>query len=227
MRWAVIAAALLGVASALDAQQVRVEAFGVSVTDRADDPTGVPAADGFGFGAAATAQFGRVVIEGRGHTASLSGADGALKRNVGQIDLRARIGVISVLAVEAAVLGRSYDPDLEGTDVGMFSAGIRSDFPIAGRGSVWGRVAYAPVASFRGGGSASFAMEAGLGFALSIVGDRVLLTGQYGFQRIDRELHPTLALEVESTSVIQVDVVQLGAAIRFNGPWAAATRESR
>jgi hypothetical protein len=201
--------------STLSAQTIEIGMSGIAAADRGDAGTGVVASDGIGFGGWVQGRRGRFTGEARGSVAWLSGPDGRDWRDAKQLTMRGRYRLLPVVALELSVVRRTFAPDPEGTGLGFVSAGVRSDFSIAGRGALWGRVAYVPSAAFSGGGSTSLGWDVGLGFALDVIGGRLQVVGRYDFQRIDRRVQGTQPPPIESRSSIEFDVLELGVSLAF------------
>lgn len=203
---------LAGVVNVARAQAVRLEFYGVSVTDRhgAVLRESTPAR-GFGAGAGASLRLGDLTAEVAGYWAALSRESPSADWNALQGSARLRFRVIGPLALEGSVSGRALDPDVDGEEVGFVSAGVYATLPLASIARVWGRVGYIPFVRFSGTGSLGFAGEAQLGFDIALVGDRIRAVGQYQFQRIDRKLDDPAA-GIPVTSPIEFDIAWVGIA---------------
>ena len=209
-----------------EAQHLRLDLHGVSVTDR---NSGVlreaSPARGVGAGGSVALGLGKLTTEATGFFAGLSRSESAGSWDLLQLSLRVRFRVVGPVAVEGAISRRFLNPDSDGEEVGFAGAGLYTTFPVTGRTRIWSRVAYIPFARFSGTGGLGFAAEAQLGFELAIVGDRITVVGHYHFQRIDREiLQP--ALGTTKTSRIELDVARVGVAFRILGGAAASPHDS-
>jgi hypothetical protein len=129
-----------------------------------------------------------------------------------EVNLRLGVRAVSVVAVEAGYHRRSVSPSRAAQSYSAASLGIRAAYPLAPGAEVAIRTSYVAGTDFTGGGSAPFGIELGLSAVYGPGSGRYRVTGDYGFQRIDRHTDQGGSqLEVP----IQSSVARLGVAVRF------------
>jgi hypothetical protein len=104
-----------------------------------------------------------------------------------QIGARMEFKAIGLVAVEAGYFRRSIDPERAAQSYGAATLGVRAAYPLAPGASVALRTAYVAGSDFTGGGSAPFGIQLGLSAVYGPGSGRFRLTGDFDFQRIDRE----------------------------------------
>ena len=207
IRSATVGLLLSLVAAPAVGQTLRAGVHGVAVRHNEIDAS--QSATGFGVGGVVGARRGRFAIEARGFWAEIDPDDEAAESfRILQGDVRVGFRLLQALAFEVGAGRRAIDPDFISQDVGLFRAGFLSEYPLTRIATVWARGAYLIAPQFSGGGSSDLSVELGLGTAIGLASGRVRFTGEYEFQRIDRE--------VERREVpIQMMVVRVGAEVGF------------
>ncbi len=195
------------VAAPAAGQTFRAGVHGVAV--RHNEIDAALSATGLGAGGVLGARLGRIAIEARGYWAQVDPDDeDAATFRIIQGDVRVSFLLLRALAFEVGAGRRAIDPDFITQDVGLFRAGFLSEYALTRIASVWARGAYLIAPQFSGGGSSDLSVELGLGAALGLANGRLRVTGEYEFQRIDRE--------VDRREVpIQVTVARVGVEIGF------------
>jgi hypothetical protein len=131
---------------------------------------------------------------------------------VDEINVRVGVRAVSVLAVEAGYLHRSVAPSRAAQSYSAVTLGLRAVYPLAPGAEVAVRTSYVAGTDFTGGGSAPFGIELGLGAAYGPGSGCFRVTGDYGFQRIDRHTDQN---GTRLSVPIQSSVARLGLAVRF------------
>ena len=131
---------------------------------------------------------------------------------VDEVSVRLGVRAVSVLAIEAGYLRRSIAPSRAAQSYTAATLGLRAAYPLAPGAEVAVRTSYVAGTDFTGGGSAPFGIELGLSAEYGPGSGRFRVTGDYGFQRVDRRTD----LNGTRLSVpIQSSVARLGLAVRF------------
>ncbi len=125
-----------------------------------------------------------------------------------QIDARLGYDVAAGFTAEVGVLRRSISPELAAQEMGAARIGVRYSKLIGPGTTVGLRGNYLVGAKFTGKGSAGLAFELGLLVSTGSVNGRYRLTGDYGFQRIDRKVGG-------QPVPIQQSLVRVGVAVGF------------
>jgi hypothetical protein len=119
---------------------------------------------------------------------------------------------VNMVGVEAGYIRRSAAPSRAAESFNAAVLGLRAAYPLAPGTEVAVRTAYAAGMDFSGGGSAPFGIELGLSAAYGPGSNRYRVTGDYGFQRIDRRTDQGgTRLRVP----IQTSLARFGLAVRF------------
>lgn len=105
-----------------------------------------------------------------------------------QIDARVGFDVAAGFTAEIGLLRRTISPELAAQEMGAARIGVRYSKLIGPGTTVALRGNYLAGAEFTGKGSAGLAFELGLLVSTGPVNGRYRLTGDYGFQRIDRKV---------------------------------------
>jgi hypothetical protein len=105
-----------------------------------------------------------------------------------EVDVRLRYYVTGPVSAEVGFVSRKMDPEFEAQSVGAVTVGARMAY-VLGPGvgmSLNGGLLFG--SRFSGGGSTSAlgALQLGLGVTVDALRGRVLVTGDYGFQRFSR-----------------------------------------
>lgn len=192
--------------------QVRLDLAGALVTDRqVGVRADLPAARGPGLAGTITARMGRVEGEVTGVAARihLPGAApvDANWQTFTQLGVRLRYRLLGPLALEGGLHGRRLDPDPDGEGTGFVTTGAFIRWQVSRGTSMWGRLAFVPWSTFRGGGGSGFAAETGVGIEVAL-SRRVWAAIAYGFQRLDREL--TAPDGSSFRSPLEHDVLRVG-----------------
>jgi hypothetical protein len=177
---------LAALVSPATAQRLRLGLEGVALTHF--EGRGDARSEGGGLGAVIELRLGRFALAARAFGASLEpDSTDRSSYDVVQGDVRLRFAVSSLVALEVGGGRRSVTPELAAQDVGVVRLGLYSETGIGSHADIWARGAYLPVTEFTGGGSASLALEFGLGVAVGTANGRFRASVEYEFQRIDRE----------------------------------------
>ncbi len=131
---------------------------------------------------------------------------------VDEINVRLGVRAVSVLALEAGYLHRSIAPSRAAQSYSAATLGLRAAYPLAPGAEVAVRTSYVAGTDFTGGGSAPFGIELGLSAGYGPASGRFRVTGDYGFQRIDRHTDQN---GTRLSVPIQSSVARLGLALRF------------
>jgi hypothetical protein len=131
---------------------------------------------------------------------------------VDEVNLRLGVRALSVVAVEAGYLRRSASPSRAAQSYSAATLGVRAAYPLAPGAEVAIRTSYVAGTDFTGGGSAPFGIELGLSAGYGPASGRYQVTGDYGFQRIDRS---TDQGGIRLSVPIQSSVARFGVAVRF------------
>jgi hypothetical protein len=166
---------------------------------------------GVGGGVSLAFHVGRFSAEGAAVRISYdpkNGNAGLTSFKATQLDGRLGFDVGSGLTAEVGVLRRNVDPELTAQEMGAARIGVRYSKLLGPGASVSLRSDYLAGAKFTGGGTAGLAFELGLLVSAGPQNGRFRVTGEYGFQRVDRK--------VSNTSVpIEQSLVRLGLAVGF------------
>jgi hypothetical protein len=125
-----------------------------------------------------------------------------------QIDARLGFDVAAGFTAEVGVLRRTISPELAAQEMSAARIGARYSKLIGPGTTVALRGNYLAGAKFTGKGSAGLAFELGLLVSTGPVSGRYRLTGDYGFQRIDRKVGG-------QPVPIQQSLVRVGVAVGF------------
>ena len=125
-----------------------------------------------------------------------------------QIDARVGFDVAAGFTAELGLLRRTISPELTAQEMGAARIGVRYSKLIGPGTTVALRGNYLAGAKFTGKGSAGLAFELGLLVSTGPVNGRYRLTGDYGFQRIDRKVGG-------QPVPIQQSLVRVGVAVGF------------
>ena len=138
-------------------------------------------------------------------------ATGSESFDVLQADIALRVGVTQLISVEAGFLHRDVDPLHAAQSVGAMRLGAVIAVPLATGAGVEASASYVGASSFSGGGTAPFGVAIGLGVNYAPRWERVRLTGDLDFLRLDRRTESAsgkVASPVQSTTArIGVSVV--------------------
>jgi len=127
-----------------------------------------------------------------------------------QIDARLGFDVAAGFTAEVGVLRRTISPELAAQEMGAARIGVRYSKSIGPGTTVALRGNYLAGAKFTGEGKARLAFELGLLVSTGPVNGRYRLTGDYGFQRIDRKVG-----DPGEPVPIQQSLIRVGLAVGF------------
>jgi hypothetical protein len=106
-----------------------------------------------------------------------------------EVDIRVRYYVTGPVSAELGFINRKMDPEFEAQSVGAVTVGARMAYVLGPgvRMSLNGGLLFG--SKFSGGGTTSAlgALQLGLGITVDALRGRVLVTGDYGFQRFSRK----------------------------------------
>jgi hypothetical protein len=125
-----------------------------------------------------------------------------------QLDARLGYDLAAGLTAEVGLLRRTVTPELAAQEMGAARIGVRYSKLIGPGTTVALRGNYLAGAQFTGKGSAGLAFELGLLVSTGPVNGRYRLTGDYGFQRVDRKVG---GVKVP----LQQSLVRVGVAVEF------------
>ncbi len=171
---------------------------------------------GAGPAALVTVERGRLALRADAWHLSMDptgeAAAGLESFTVDEINVRLGVRAVSVLAIEAGYLRRSVAPSRAAQSYSAATLGLRAAYPLAPGAEVAVRTSYVAGTDFSGGGSAPFGIELGLSAGYGPGSGRFRVTGDYGFQRIDRHTDQN---GTRLSVPIQSSVARLGLAVRF------------
>ena len=171
---------------------------------------------GAGPAALLTVERGRLALRADAWHLSMDptgeAAAGLESFTVDEINVRLGVRAVSVLAVEAGYLHRSVAPSRAAQSYSAATLGLRAAYPLAPGAEVAVRTSYVAGTDFSGGGSAPFGIELGLSAGYGPGSGRFRVTGDYGFQRIDRHTDQN---GTRLSVPIQSSVARLGLTVRF------------
>jgi hypothetical protein len=183
--------AFLAIGSALpaviQAQEVDGALYAVAMSN--SEVSSVQQARGFGAGAAAGLERGRVRIEVQGLTASLRG-DFSTQPDyaVNELSVLGTYRWREAVALQLGASRRFTSPDFVAQEVGAIRVGLLTETPLASLARVYARAAYLPLTRFTGGGSSHLAVEFGLGISLGPRDGRYTGRIAFDYQRLDRRV---------------------------------------
>ena len=170
---------------------------------------------GIGFGGAMSLRFHKLSAEAAVTRVKLDTADGSTAAQgftATQVDAWVAYDVAPYASVEAGVIRRTADPELDAQSVGAVRIGARSFYEIGPGAMVTFRANYLAAPKFSGGGRAPFSLDLGLGLDVRLAG-RMHGTAAYAFQRINRKTDPGGSGEIDVP--IQETVARLGLSLAF------------
>jgi hypothetical protein len=171
---------------------------------------------GTGPAAVLNVEYGRVALRVDGWHLNMDptgdAASGLESFTADEVNVRLGVRAVSVVAVEAGYMRRSTSPSRAAQSFSAATLGFRAGYPLAPGAEVSIRTSYVAGTGFSGGGSAPFGIELGLSAAYGPGSGRYRVTGDYGFQRIDRR---TDQGGTRLSVPIQSSVARLGVAVRF------------
>lgn len=214
MRVAAGVVALLALAQgAASAQQITIGPQAVLASYR-EVVSGLRYA-GIGFGGTMFLRFHKLSAEAAVTRVKLDTADGSTAAQgftATQVDAWVAYDVAAYASVEAGVIRRTADPELDAQSVGAVRIGARSFYEIGPGATVTFRANYLAAPKFSGGGWAPFSLDLGLGLDVRLAG-RMHGTAAYAFQRINRKTDPGGSGEIDVP--IQETVARLGLSLAF------------
>lgn len=132
--------------------------------------------------------------------------------DLAQFDGRVRWDANATWGLEAGYLQRTISPSTAAQGMSVIPVGGRVNFPLAPGARIAAHADYLAAAKFSGGGSASVAIEVGLGASYAPGAGTVRFTADFAFDRLDRQTSSGgSTLEVP----IQSSVGTLGIALVF------------
>jgi len=108
--------------------------------------------------------------------------------DITQTDIRFRVRATELVSVEAGFVHRDIQPLHAAQSMAATRLGAVLNFPLAVGSDVAVRASYLGGGKFSGGGSAPFGVEVGLGANYAPWSERVRITGDLEFQRLDRRI---------------------------------------
>ena len=138
--------------------------------------------------------------------------DAAEEFDVLQADVALRARVTRLVSVEAGFLHRDVNPLHAAQSVGAMRLGALIAFPLATGADLEASASYVGASRFSGGGSAPFGVSVGLGVSYAPRWERVRLTGDLDFLRLDRRTDTPAG---ELSSPIQSSTARIGISVAY------------
>jgi hypothetical protein len=162
---------------------------------------------GGGLGAKATLEwkkFSADVVLSKVKYKPVSGGAATVEFDASEVDVRVRYYISGPVSAELGVINRKADPEFEAQSVGAVTAGARMAYLLGPGVNMALRGGLMFGAKYSGGGTTSAlgALQLGLGLTVDALRGRLLVTGDYGFQRFSRETTngtTTLAAPIEQS----------------------------
>jgi hypothetical protein len=162
---------------------------------------------GGGVGAKATLEwkkFSADVVFSKVKYKPVSGGAATVEFDASEVDVRLRYYISGPVSAELGVINRKADPEFEAQSVGAVTAGARMAYLLGPGVNMALRGGLMFGAKYSGGGTTSAlgALQLGLGLTVDALRGRLLVTGDYGFQRFSRETTngtTTLAAPIEQS----------------------------
>jgi hypothetical protein len=170
---------------------------------------------GTGFGGVVSARWRRLSAAAAVARASFDPASGSAASQgftATEVDAWLAYDVMPYASVEAGVLRRTVDPELNATSVGAVRLGARAFSEIGAGATMSFHADYLAAPHFSGGGHAPFSLDLGLDLDVRLAG-RLQATAAYVFQRVDRKTNPGGTGEIDAP--IEQSVARLGLAVAF------------
>lgn len=104
-----------------------------------------------------------------------------------QVDVHLRWYIANQVSLETGFTKRKIDPDFTAQAMGAVRVGARGLYSIGPGASLALRGNYLAGSKFSGGGTAGFGIELGLAVSVGRSDARFRVTGDYGFQRVNRK----------------------------------------
>ena len=130
--------------------------------------------------------------------------------DVTQTDIAVRARVTRLVSVEAGFLHREVQPSLAAQSIGAMRLGALIALPLATGADLEASASYVGASRFSGGGSAPFGVSVGLGVSYAPRWERVRLTGDLEFLRLDRRTETSTG---EVASPVQSSTARIGVSI--------------
>lgn len=162
---------------------------------------------GGGLGAKATLEwkkFSADVVLSKVKYKPVSGGAATVEFDASEVDVRLRYYISGPVSAELGVINRKADPEFEAQSVGAVTAGAQMAYLLGPGVNMALRGGLMFGAKYSGGGTTSAlgALQLGLGLTVDALRGRLLVTGDYGFQRFSRETTngtTTLAAPIEQS----------------------------
>lgn len=162
---------------------------------------------GGGLGAKATLEwkkFSADVVLSKVKYKPVSGGAATVEFDASEVDVRLRYYISGPVSAELGVINRKADPEFEAQSVGAVTAGAHMAYLLGPGVNMALRGGLMFGAKYSGGGTTSAlgALQLGLGLTVDALRGRLLVTGDYGFQRFSRETTngtTTLAAPIEQS----------------------------
>ena len=132
--------------------------------------------------------------------------------DITQSDFTLRVRATRLFSVEAGFLDREVKPLNAAQSVGAIRLGALMAIPLAAGADVAVRASYLAGSKFSGGGSAPFGVALGLGVSYAPWWERVRVTGDLEFLRLDRSITRT---EGHVPAPIQSSTARLGVMLAY------------
>ena len=127
-------------------------------------------------------------------------------------EARLRVRATRLASVEAGFVHRDITPTHAAQSVASLRFGAVATFPLHIASDVSVRAAYLGGSKFSGGGSAPFGVEVGLGVSYAPWVERLRVTGDLEFQRLDRRIDGVAG---RLPSPIQSTIARIGVAVTY------------
>ncbi|MFN0180551.1 MAG: hypothetical protein ACKVZ0_17255 [Gemmatimonadales bacterium] len=206
--------ASLAVASAGQAQQVRLAAFGAGSDYR--EQSSALAFGGRGVGASFELRLGRFGVAATGSRLQYRRVESAALDvedfEAADLEVSVRVRLASLIGLEAGSIRRWVTPDQAAQSVGATRVGVRADYALAPGADASLRGGLVVGAKFSGGGSAKTGVSLGFGLSYGARRRGVRLVVDYDFLRINRETLGTIGIQPVP---LQSSTARLGAMVVF------------
>ena len=172
---------------------------------------------GGGLGAKATLEwkkFSADVVLSKVKYKPVSGGAATVEFDASEVDVRLRYYISGPVSAELGVINRKADPEFEAQSVGAVTAGAQMAYLLGPGVNMALRGGLMFGAKYSGGGTTSAlgALQLGLGLTVDALRGRLLVTGDYGFQRFSRE---TTSGTTTLAAPIEQSLGRIGFAIAF------------
>ena len=132
--------------------------------------------------------------------------------DITQVDVRVRVRASRLVSAEAGFVSRDIEPAYAAQSMAALRLGAVLAFPLAVGSDVAVRMSYLGGGKFSGGGSAPFGVEIGLGASYAPWIERLRVTGDVEFQRLDRRISTA---DGSLSAPIQSSIARIGVLVAY------------